>query len=159
MSWPEPVERVAGVLRAAAVDARIEELPDSAPTAAEAAQAVGCELAQIVKSIVFVCDGLPVLVLVPGDSRADEHAVARAVGAAEVRVARPEEVLEATGFEPGAVAPFPPGRVSEVLIDAGLLRHAAVWAGAGSATHVLSLTPVELQRLAGARALELVSHR
>ncbi len=101
MAWPEPVERVAAVLRAAAVDARIEEFSDGTPTAREAAAAVGCELAQIVKSLVLVCDGGFVLALVPGDRRADESAVGAAVSAQHVRVARADEVVHATGFEPG----------------------------------------------------------
>jgi len=156
-SWPEPVERVATVLRVAAASARIEEFAEGTPTAREAARVVGCELAQIVKSIVFVCDGVYVLALVPGDRRADERAIARALGAAHVRAARAEEVVEATGFEPGAVAPFPRGRVSDVLMDAGLLLHPVLWAGAGSESHLLSLTPAELQRLAGARSVELTA--
>src|SRR5258707_149254 len=69
--WPEPVERVSAFLRAAAVDARIEEFSDGTPTAREAAKAVGCELGQIVKSVVLVCDGAYVLALVPGDRWAD----------------------------------------------------------------------------------------
>ena len=89
MTWPEPVERVAAVLRGAAVDARIEEFGESAATAREAAQAIGCDLSQIVKSLVFVCDGAYVLALVPGDRRADEGAIAAAVPAADVRVAKP----------------------------------------------------------------------
>ena len=107
VAWPEPVERVAARLRTAGVEARIEEFAEGTPTARDAAKAVGCELAQIVKSLVFVCDGAYVLALVPGDRRADEAAVAAAVPAQLVRVARPDEVVEATGFEPGGVAPFP----------------------------------------------------
>ena len=155
--WPEPVERVSAFLRAAAVDARIEEFSDGTPTAREAAKAVGCELGQIVKSVVLVCDGAYVLALVPGDRRADEQAVGRAVGASDVRGARAEEVVEATGFEPGAVAPFPRGRVADVLMDAGLFHYAVLWAGAGSESHLLSLAPAELQRLAGARSVDLTS--
>ncbi len=143
------------VLLAAAVDARIEEFGEGTPTAREAARAVGCELAQIVKSIVFVCDGAYVLALVPGDRRADEHAIAQAMGASLVRPARAEEVLEATGFAPGAVAPFSRGRATDVLMDSGLFQYAVLWAGAGSESHLLSLAPAELQRLAGARSVEL----
>ena len=80
-------------------------------------RAVGCELAQIVKSIVFVCDGAYVLALVPGDRRADERAVAAAVEATEIRAARGAEVVEATGFEPGGVAPFPQRAVARTLMD------------------------------------------
>ena len=81
MTWPDPVERVSAVLRAAAVEARIEEFADGTPTARDAAKAVGCDLSQIVKSLVLVCDGAFVLALVPGDRRADEAAVGAAVSA------------------------------------------------------------------------------
>ena len=156
--WPEEVERVATVLRASAVDARIEEFADGTPTAREAARAVGCELSQIVKSLVLVCDGAYVLALVPGDRRADERAVAEAVPAEHVRVARPEEVLHATGFEPGGVAPFPQRAIAQTLIDPSLLRHDVVWIGAGTASHMASLSPAELQRLTRARSVDLVAH-
>jgi prolyl-tRNA editing enzyme YbaK/EbsC (Cys-tRNA(Pro) deacylase) len=108
-----------------------------------------------VKSLVFVCDGAYVLALVPGDRRADEAAIGRAVGAKDVRVARPDEVVRATGFEPGAVAPFPLRAVTETLMDRGLLGHELVWVGAGSPSHMAALPPAELQRLAQARVFDL----
>ena len=154
-TWPEPVERVSAALRAAAVDARIEEFGEGTPTARDAAKAVGCELEQIVKSLVFVCDGAYVLALVPGDRRADERAVAAAAGATEVRVARPEEVVHATGFEPGGVAPFPAPGVAQVLMAGELFVHDRVWIGAGSERHMVGLTPADLSRLAQARAGDL----
>ncbi|MFZ1880788.1 MAG: YbaK/EbsC family protein [Gaiellaceae bacterium] len=157
-SWPEPVERVSAVLRVAAVDGRIEEFAGGTPTAKDAAAAAGCELAQIVKSLVFVCDGAYVLALVPGDRRADERAIATAVGATEIRIARPDEVLHATGFEPGAVAPFPQRAVTQTLMDKDFFRHVVVWVGAGSPAHMAALPPGELQRLARARAVDLVAH-
>ena len=156
--WPEPVERVSAVLKDAGVDARIEEFTGGTPTAKDAAAAAGCELAQIVKSLVFVCDGAYVLALVPGDRRADEKAIAAAVGATEIRIARPDEVVHATGFEPGAVAPFPQRAVTQTLIDPDFLRHAVVWIGAGSPAHMAALPPSDLQRLARARPVDLVSH-
>jgi Cys-tRNA(Pro) deacylase len=155
MSWPEPVARVSAVLQAAAVDARIEEFDHGTPTARDAAHAVGCDLAQIVKSVVLVCDGAYVLVLVPGDRRADEQAVAKALGASEVRSARREEVVEATGFEPGGVAPFPHRAVTRTLMDRSLLQHEIVWIGAGSPAHMASLAPAELARLASATPLDV----
>jgi prolyl-tRNA editing enzyme YbaK/EbsC (Cys-tRNA(Pro) deacylase) len=155
--WPEEVERVAAVLRTAAADARIEEFDAGTPTARDAAKAVGCELSQIVKSLVVVCDGAFVLALVPGDRRADEQLIAAALGAEHVRVARPEEVVHATGFEPGAVAPFPQRAISQTLIDPTLLRHEIVWVGAGTHRHMASLAPLELQRLTRARPVDLVS--
>jgi len=121
--WPEPVERVARVLREAGVDARLEEFPQGTPTAAAAAKAVGCEPAQIVKSLLFVCDGRPTLALVPGDRRADDAKVAALAGARKARVGNRDEVVAATGFEPGGVAPFPAPGVSRVLLARELLAH------------------------------------
>ena len=74
------------------------------PTAEGAADAIGCTLSQIVKSLVLVCDGAPVVALVPGDRKADTGKVARLIGARRVTVASAAEVLEATGFQPGGVA-------------------------------------------------------
>jgi Cys-tRNA(Pro) deacylase len=153
--WPEPVERVAAVLRAQGVDARLEEFEHGTATAVAAARAVGCEVAQIVKSLVFVCDGLPVVVLVPGDRRADRDRVAAAAGASSARIATPDEVLAATGFDPGGVAPFPLPLVSRVLIDRELLQHEVIWAGAGSERHVVGLTPADVVRLTNGEVASL----
>ena len=158
MSWPDPVERVSAVLRTAAVEARIEEFTEGTPTARDAAKAIGCDLSQIVKSLVLVCDGAFVLALVPGDQRADEAAVGAAVSAQLVRVARPGEVVHATGFEPGAVAPFPRRAVTQSLMDRSFFVHDVVWIGAGSPAHMASIAPAELLRLSGARPVDLVSH-
>jgi prolyl-tRNA editing enzyme YbaK/EbsC (Cys-tRNA(Pro) deacylase) len=155
MTWPAPVERVSEVLRSAAVDARIEEFEEGTPTARDAAKAVGCELSQIVKTIVLVCDGSFVLALVPGDRRADERSVATALGATDVRSATAREVREATGFEPGGVAPFPQLQIAATLMDRGFLAHEVVWIGAGTDRHMASLPPGELARLTGARAFDL----
>lgn len=153
--WPEPVARVAEVLKRTGVDARVEEFPEGTPTAGAAAKAVGSSRAQIVKSLVFVCDGRPTLALVPGDRRADENKVAAAAGARYARVARADEVLAATGFEPGGVAPFPAPGVAQVLMSGELLAHDRVWIGAGSERHMVGLSPVDLQRLTQARAADL----
>jgi prolyl-tRNA editing enzyme YbaK/EbsC (Cys-tRNA(Pro) deacylase) len=155
-AWPEPVERVAGFLRAAGAEARIEEFPEGTPTAQAAADAVGCELRQIVKSLVFTCGELILLVLVPGDRRADAAKVAEAGGCAKARVASAERVLEATGFEPGAVAPFPVRKVDRVFVDRSLLALDRVWIGAGSTRHMAALAPTDLVRLARAQALDAV---
>jgi prolyl-tRNA editing enzyme YbaK/EbsC (Cys-tRNA(Pro) deacylase) len=157
--WPEPVERVARELRAAAIDATIQEFPEGTPTAAAAARAIGCRLEQIVKSIVFVCDGSFVLALVPGNRRADETSVAAAVDATNIRVADASEVLAATGFEPGAVAPFPLAEIDTVLIERTILQHTKVWIGAGTSSHMAGLSPAELQRLTGARTADVVGPR
>src|SRR5438128_3949515 len=106
-AWPEAVQRVNAFLREAAAEARVEEFPAGAPTAQEAADAIGCDLRQIAESILLECDGRPVLVLVPGDRRADVAKVAAAANAAGASIASARRVQEVTGFEPGAVAPFP----------------------------------------------------
>ena len=139
----------------AGVDARLEEFPEGTPTAAAAARAVGCTRAEIVKSLVFVCDGRPLLVLVPGDKRADAARLTAAAGAGYARVARPEEVVSATGFEPGAVAPFPAPNVSRVFMDRSLIRHELVWIGAGSDQHMAGIAPNDLARLAKAEIADI----
>jgi prolyl-tRNA editing enzyme YbaK/EbsC (Cys-tRNA(Pro) deacylase) len=154
-NWPEPVERVAAFLRIAGAEARIEEFSAGTPTAEDAANAVGCRLAQIVKSLVFDCDGRAILVLVPGDRRADPRKVAVAAGCERARVAGPEKVREATGFEPGAVSPFPVPRIERTLLDPHLLGYDRVWIGAGSPNHLASLPPPELVRLSQAQPVDV----
>ncbi len=120
-AWPEPVERVSSFLRESGAEARIQEFDDGTPTAVDAAAATGCGLDQIVKSLVLVCDEKPVVALVPGDRRLDPAKVARALGARSARIASAPEVESATGFPPGAVAPFPLPKVDDVFMDRGLL--------------------------------------
>jgi prolyl-tRNA editing enzyme YbaK/EbsC (Cys-tRNA(Pro) deacylase) len=149
------VELVSSFLRAAEAEARIEEFSGGTPTAEDAANAVGCSLGQIVKSLLFDCDGRSVLALVPGDRRADSRKIAAAARCTKARIAGPDRVREVTGFEPGAVAPFPLPRVERVLIDPRLLRHDALWVGAGSQRHLAVVPPSELVRLARAEPADL----
>ena len=155
-AWPDEVERVAAFLREAGVEARVEEFAEGTPTAEDAARAVGCALAQIVKSLVFDCDGRAIVVLVPGDRRADRRKIAEAAGCRAAKIAGPDQVKEATGFAPGAVAPFPLPRVESVLVDRSLLRHRVVWIGAGSERHMAAVTPPDLVRLARAEPADVV---
>jgi len=155
--WPESVERVSEAFRAAGAEARIEEFADGTPTAEAAAAAVGCELGRIVKSLLFDCDGVPVLVLVPGDRRADRDKVARAIGATRARVASAEQVEADTGFPPGGVSPFALARVERVLIDNNLLVDGVIWVGAGSTTHMAGLPAAELVRVARAEPADVVT--
>jgi prolyl-tRNA editing enzyme YbaK/EbsC (Cys-tRNA(Pro) deacylase) len=155
-TWPEAVERVTSYLREAGAEVRVEEFKDGTPTAEAAARAVGCDLGQIVKSLVFQCDGKPVVVMVPGDRRADSQKIAHAAGCRAARIAGSEEVAQATGFEPGAVAPFPLPRVERVFIERTLLSHQVVWIGAGSDKHMAALAPSELVRLSRARPMDVV---
>ena len=108
------------------------------------------------KSLVFVCDGAYVLALVPGDRRADERRRPRGGwGAVEVRVARADEVVHATGFEPGGVAPFPQRAITQTLMDRSFFAHEEVWIGAGTELAHGVAPPAELLRLAGAKTVDL----
>ena len=155
-AWPEAVERVAAFLREGGVEARIEEFSGGTPTAEAAANAVGCKLGQIVKSLVFDCDGRAVVVLVPGDRRADSSKVARAAGCRRAKIVGPDEVHAATGFAAGAVAPFPLPKVERVLVDRQVLVHDRVWIGAGSPRHMATLAPSDLVRLLRAEPMDAV---
>jgi len=155
-TWPEPVERVAEFLRSAGAEARLEELELGTATAEDAARAAGCPIDQIVKSIVVLCDGRPVVALVPGDRRVDLDKIAQAAGAVKARIARGPEVEAATGFAPGSVAPFPLPNVDRVLIDQTLLAHDLLWVGAGSASHMAAMNPSVLVRLARAQPMDAV---
>ena len=104
--------------------------------------AVGCELDQIVKSLVLVCDERPVVVSRPGrPPRATRRRSLAALDADVARVARRHEVEEATGFAPGAVAPFPLPKSTTVLMERALLPASLVWAGAGSSRHMVGDQP------------------
>jgi prolyl-tRNA editing enzyme YbaK/EbsC (Cys-tRNA(Pro) deacylase) len=154
--WPEAVERVSSFLHKAGAEARIEEFETGTPTAVDAARAAGCALGQIVKTLVFDCEGRWVVALVPGDRRADPAKVAAAAGAARAQIASPEEVERATGFVAGAVAPFPLPGVDRVFVDHGLLAHKRVWVGAGSPSHMAVLLSADLIRLARAQPMDAV---
>jgi prolyl-tRNA editing enzyme YbaK/EbsC (Cys-tRNA(Pro) deacylase) len=116
--------------RAAAQGLAVEpvELSDSTRTAEEAAAAVGCELGQIVKSVVLLdADGEPMLCLCAGDRRVDLERIG--VG---VRMARGREVKEATGYAIGGVPPLGHDRPVRTIVDASLRRFATVWCAAGT---------------------------
>jgi prolyl-tRNA editing enzyme YbaK/EbsC (Cys-tRNA(Pro) deacylase) len=149
MSWPDPVERVAVFLRKAGAEARLEELANDTPTAQAAAEAIGCSLEQIVKSLVFVCGTQPVIALLPGDRRADPAKIALAADSSDARVARPAEVIAATGFAPGGVSPVPPPGGTLVLVERTIVSCPVVWVGGGSERHMAMLSPPELVRLTG----------
>jgi prolyl-tRNA editing enzyme YbaK/EbsC (Cys-tRNA(Pro) deacylase) len=154
MEWPEPVRRVASFAREAGAEVRIEEFAAATPTAQDAAKAVGCELGAIGKSIVFDCDGRIVVALIPGDRRADPAKIARNAGADRAQILPPAEVEAATGFPPGAVAPFPLSH--RVLVDRLLLTHSVVWVGAGTDRHMAGLSPAELVRLTRGESVDAV---
>jgi len=131
-------------------------LPTPAPPAVDAARAAGSRLRQIVKSLVFDCAARWVGVLVPGDQRADLEKIAAAAGSSQARIASPDEVLRATGFAAGAVAPFPLPQVDRVFVEQSLFSHKRVWIGAGSPSHLAVLAPSDLVRLARAHPMDAV---
>jgi prolyl-tRNA editing enzyme YbaK/EbsC (Cys-tRNA(Pro) deacylase) len=129
--------RVADRLAAAGLDVTVRELDDSTRTAAEAAAAAGCELGQIVKSLVFVDDRGPVLVLCAGDRRVDTASLG-------VRRATPDEVREATGFAIGGVPPLGHSAPLRTLVDVSLRRFETVWCAAGTPRAVFEVGTAEL---------------
>lgn len=137
--------------RAAAFTPDIRAFPEGTRTARDAAAAIGCDLAQIVKSLLFVADGRGVLVLTSGVNQVDESRLAATLGAAEVRRARADEVRSTTGYTIGGTPPFGLDTDLEVLCDQDLCTHDEVWAAAGSPTSVFAITPARLVALTGAR--------
>jgi prolyl-tRNA editing enzyme YbaK/EbsC (Cys-tRNA(Pro) deacylase) len=128
---------------------KILEFPEGTRTAAEAAQAVGCHIGQIVKSLVFMADGNPVLALTSGQNRVDPSALARLMDAGSVRRANPEEAREATGFAIGGTPPFGHARPLEVFVDRDLLEYDVLWAAAGTPKAVFALSPQDLLEASG----------
>lgn len=130
--------------------------PEGTRTAAEAASAIGCEVAQIVKSLVFVAvmDGreIPVLALTAGSNRVDARSLAHAAGADEVRKADASEAREATGYAIGGTPPFGHATALPTFIDPTLLEHDVVWAAAGTPREVFPIAPDDLVAASGAMA-------
>ncbi|MFI6037563.1 YbaK/EbsC family protein [Streptomyces sp. NPDC051315] len=134
---------------------RIRRFPDATRTAAEAAAAIGCELSQICKSLVFAADGVPVLVLMDGASRVDVELVRREIAAGKVTRADAGVVRETTGYAIGGVPPFGHRTRTRVLADRGLLAHDVVWAAAGTPHTVFPMAPGELVDHAGATLVDV----
>jgi prolyl-tRNA editing enzyme YbaK/EbsC (Cys-tRNA(Pro) deacylase) len=121
----------------------VREYPQGARTAADAAAAIGCDVAQIVKSLVFRdAAGAPVLVLCSGSNTVDEAALG--VSRADAAFVR-----EVTGMAIGGVAPYGHPAPLRTLIDEALLTHEQVWAAAGTPRHVFPLTPQQLVERSG----------
>ncbi|MEU3509015.1 YbaK/EbsC family protein [Streptomyces longwoodensis] len=133
-----------------ALTAQVRRFPDATRTAAEAAAAIGCELSQICKSLIFAADGVPVLVLMDGASRVDVDLVRKELGADAVTRADAALVRETTGYAIGGVPPFGHRTATRVLADRGLLAHDVVWAAAGDPHTVFPMAPRELVAHAGA---------
>ena len=143
MSLSSSAARVQAALEAAGIDARVVELPQSTRTAVEAAQACGCEVAQIVKSLVFVDGGgEAVLVLTSGTNRVDEKRLGLTKAPADF-------VREKTGYAIGGVPPAGLATPVRTLIDHDLLRFERIWAAAGTPNAVFEMRAADLPRLTG----------
>jgi prolyl-tRNA editing enzyme YbaK/EbsC (Cys-tRNA(Pro) deacylase) len=133
----------------------VHEFPEGTKTARDAAQAVGCEVGQIVKSLVLVADGTPFLALTSGPNRADIGRLATLMGANEVRRATPDEARRATGYAIGGTPPFGHPTPLRTFLDHDLLGYDVVWAAAGTPFAVFPIAPGQLQRVAGAEPADL----
>jgi prolyl-tRNA editing enzyme YbaK/EbsC (Cys-tRNA(Pro) deacylase) len=145
------VKRVRAALVAANLPDTIQEMPDSTRTAVDAAAACGCQVAQIVKSMIFATkDGAFILFLTAGDNQVDPAKAADLVGTALSR-AEPNALRSYTGFAIGGVSPI--GHLNPVacVMDPALMQHEIVWAAAGTPRHVFSIAPDTLQQITGAR--------
>jgi prolyl-tRNA editing enzyme YbaK/EbsC (Cys-tRNA(Pro) deacylase) len=151
------VARVAHAAADAGLRIEVRRFPEGTRTAEDAARAIGCHVAQIVKSLVFVCDGQPVVALVSGVDRLDPERLGAALSAAVVRRADGDEVRRATGFPIGGVPPFGHTEQLQVLIDEHLFARDEVWAAAGLPDAVFRSTPAELAGASGARRATLAA--
>jgi Cys-tRNA(Pro) deacylase len=149
---PSSIARVQQALDRSGLRLEAIELPRSTRTAQQAAEAVGSELGQIVKSLVLQGSdsGNPYLVLVSGPNRADMQRVGALVGES-VQMAQADFVRQVTGFSIGGVAPVGLSSSIPTLIDEDFLQYDLVWAAAGTPHSVFSLTPQDLVKLTGGR--------
>ncbi len=146
---PPAAQRVQDLLREAGSECTVAMMATTARSAAEAAAAIGCTVAQIAKSLVFrAASGRAVLVIASGVNRVDETKLAAAIGE-KLGKADANFVRDRTGYAIGGVAPVghPPG--VRIFIDADLANYDSLWAAAGHPHAVFRVTPAELERLTG----------
>lgn len=148
--------RVQAAARDLGLAIRVVEMPASTRTAEEAAAACGCDVAAIVKSLVFkgASSGRPLLLLVSGANRVDEAVVGAAIGEALARMPG-KEVRAVTGFAIGGIPPLGHAAALDVYIDPDLLAHPRVWAAAGTPHTVFEVEPRALATAIGARLLAM----
>jgi prolyl-tRNA editing enzyme YbaK/EbsC (Cys-tRNA(Pro) deacylase) len=147
-------ERLVAAAASRGLMVEVRAFPGGTRTAQDAAVGVGCDVAEIVKSFVFVVDDEPVVVLVGGSDRLDESKLEAAAGG-PVRKASAAEVRDATGYVVGGVAPLGHWKELRSFADDALLSHAVVWAAAGTPTQVFASAPQALIVAAGAQVATL----
>jgi prolyl-tRNA editing enzyme YbaK/EbsC (Cys-tRNA(Pro) deacylase) len=150
--------RVQSALRALGLEREVIELAVDARTSQQAADALGVNVGQIAKSLVFTLNGRPLLVIASGANRVDEAKLGKLVGGV-IRRADPETVKQATGFTIGGVAPLGHPAPLPVYIDPDLLQYELIYAAAGVSECVFPLTPAELVRGTGGRVVDVKEDR
>ena len=148
------IERFTEAANELGIEPQIRRFPEGTKTAADAAAAIGCELAQIVKSLVFMADDRPVIAFTSGANRVDPAKLAQVAGATSARRATPEEARDATGFAVGGTPPFGHPRPVRSYLDPALLAFQEIWAAAGRPDSVFPLAPSELQKAIGAETAD-----
>jgi len=128
----------------------VKRFPATTRTARDAAREIGCAVAELVKSLVFLADGVPIVVLCSGADRVDESTLRVVLGVASVRRATADEAKAATGYAIGGVPPFAHATALRIVVDRGLRAYPIVWAAAGLPDAVFPISPAELVRLSGA---------
>ena len=143
------VTKVVDAGRALGVEVRPRTYPQGARTAQDAADAIGVQVGQIVKSLIFGVDDDVVLAYVSGSNQLDEAKLAAAAGGERCHRVDADRVRQATGFPIGGVPPFGHDTELAVFVDPDLLDHDEVWAAAGTWNDVFPITPDELVRASG----------
>jgi prolyl-tRNA editing enzyme YbaK/EbsC (Cys-tRNA(Pro) deacylase) len=160
---PSAIQRVLDAAARKGVTLEVTEFDESTHTAAEAAAALGVDLAQIVKSLVFVIPGddgpEPLLCLAAGHNRVDLARLAAVSGAADVRRATAREAHDLTGFAIGGIPPIGHIRPVRAIMDPDLGRYPLVWAAAGLSTAVFPVPPATLRILANATVAPIAEER
>jgi len=149
------VDRVIEAGRGLGIEVAPVRFDEDTRTAADAARKVGCDVAQIVKSLVFEAQGRPVLLLVSGANRVDLAKGASAAGVDVLDKADADAARAATGFSIGATPPFGHATSIPVFMDQDLLAFDEVWAAAGRPDSVFSVNPNKLQQATGAPVVDL----
>lgn len=145
---PSPsVQRVIEAGAALGLPVEVRDFPQGTRTAEQAAEAVGCALGAIVKSLVFTVDGDPVVAMVPGDRRLDPDKLARLAGGSSAARAPLDLVRESTGYVAGGTPPIGHATELRLFADIGLRRHDPVWAAAGTPSTVFPISLADLERL------------
>ena len=147
--------RVATAAQELGLDIAIRTFPEGTKTAADAAAAIGVDVGQIVKSLIFAVDGEIVVAYVSGSNQLDERKLAAAAGGAKARRVDADAVREATGYPIGGVPPFGHATALRVFVDQDLLEYDEVWAAAGTWNDVFALAPGDLVRASGGQVADL----